>query len=65
MPTNVEKIRKAMKNEDVPVYVICRRGNQSVTGTKILLKEGFKNVANIDGGILAWAAEVDTSFPTY
>ena len=40
--------------KDAPVYVICRSGNRSVTASKTLLELGFKDVRNVEGGILAW-----------
>lgn len=40
--------------KDRPVYVICRSGNRSRTGSEILLKLGYTEVYNVDGGIQAW-----------
>ena len=51
---------------DSPVYVICRSGNRSQTGSDILVGLGFAEVYNIDGGITAWLAAglpVDTYQP--
>ena len=39
---------------DQPVYVICRSGNRSQTGSDILVGLGFSEVYNVDGGITAW-----------
>ena len=39
---------------DQPVYVICRSGNRSQTGSDILVGLGFTQVYNVDGGITAW-----------
>jgi rhodanese-related sulfurtransferase len=39
---------------DAPVYVICRSGNRSQTGSDILVGLGFSEVYNVDGGITAW-----------
>jgi rhodanese-related sulfurtransferase len=36
------------------LYVICRSGNRSKQASEILLKAGFKDVRNVEGGILAW-----------
>ena len=41
---------------DSPVYVICRSGNRSQTGSDILVGLGFSEVYNVDGGITAWLA---------
>ena len=45
---------------DQPVYVICRTGNRSQTGSDILVGLGFTEVYNVDGGITAW---VDAGLP--
>jgi len=39
---------------DGPVYVICRSGNRSRTGSDILVGLGFSEVYNVDGGFIAW-----------
>ena len=39
---------------DRPVYVICRSGNRSQTGSGILVGLGFTEVYNVDGGVTAW-----------
>jgi rhodanese-related sulfurtransferase len=41
---------------DEPVYVICRTGNRSQTGSDILVGMGYAEVYNVDGGITAWMA---------
>jgi rhodanese-related sulfurtransferase len=38
----------------VPVYVICRSGRRSQQASEILIELGFKDVRNVDGGVLAW-----------
>ena len=35
-------------------YLYCRSGNRSVAACKILKKNGFENVHNLGGGIMAW-----------
>ncbi len=40
--------------KDKPLYVICRSGNRSMTASEILEKAGFKDIRNVQGGILAW-----------
>jgi rhodanese-related sulfurtransferase len=42
--------------KDAPLYVICRSGNRSKQASDILIKAGFKDVRNVEGGILAWQA---------
>jgi rhodanese-related sulfurtransferase len=40
--------------KDKSIYVICNSGNRSRTASEILIKDGYKKVYNIDGGIQAW-----------
>ncbi len=42
--------------EDKPVYVICRSGNRSRAGADILIKLGYSEVYNVDGGVKAWTS---------
>ena len=41
---------------DKQVIVTCRSGNRSGQVTQFLLEQGFDNVHNMEGGILAWQA---------
>ncbi|HUH13925.1 MAG TPA: molybdopterin-synthase adenylyltransferase MoeB [Longimicrobiales bacterium] len=49
--------------EDIVVY--CRSGARSDRVALELLRAGYPRVANLEGGILAWAREVDPSLPGY
>jgi sulfur dioxygenase len=42
---------------DRPVVAVCRAGGRSVQATVILQQAGFKEVANLTGGMLRWRAE--------
>jgi rhodanese-related sulfurtransferase len=46
------------------VFVLCRRGVDSVAATRILRHQGVR-AFNVTGGLQAWAAEVDPAFPVY
>jgi adenylyltransferase and sulfurtransferase len=51
-----------------PVYCICRRGIASAMATNMILQEYAPNVVsiyNIAGGLDAWRAQIDESFPQY
>ncbi len=43
----------------------CRSGVRSAKAVNFLQQSGFKKVANLAGGILAWADRVDPSMPKY
>jgi sulfur-carrier protein adenylyltransferase/sulfurtransferase len=52
-----------MKNE--PVVVYCRSGARSGRAVAFLQEEGFRDIRNLKGGILAWSREIDPSIPQY
>ncbi|HEV8513577.1 MAG TPA: rhodanese-like domain-containing protein [Cyclobacteriaceae bacterium] len=61
IPHNVDKISK-----DKQVVIHCRSGARSGNMVQWLEKnQGFTNLYNLKGGILAWAKEIDPSMPTY
>ena len=44
------------------VYVVhCRSGKRSASAVNIMTSYGFSDVSNLVGGILSWAAEIDSS----
>lgn len=45
--------------------VLCRSGRRSLEVARYLEQNGFKSVANLTGGILAWSRELDPSIPEY
>ena len=40
-----------------PVVAVCRAGGRSAQATVILQQAGFRDVANLAGGMLRWRAE--------
>lgn len=48
------KIQKLDKDE--AVYVYCAAGVRSTKAAKILEKNGFKEIYNLDGGVRSWTA---------
>lgn len=52
------KIKELDKSQ--AVYVYCAAGRRSTKAAKILEKNGFKEIYNLDGGVRAWTA---ASFP--
>ena len=49
--------RAAELSHDRPIVAVCRAGGRSAQATIILQQNGFKNVANLTGGMLRWRAE--------
>ena len=60
-------IRKGGGSSVLPIYCICRRGVFSSEAVQILQKRRMEGVRflNIDGGLTAWSAQVDATFPVY
>lgn len=53
-------------SKDVPIYVVCRFGNDSQIATKTIRETfGFNNVKDIIGGLNKWSDEIDENFPKY
>ena len=48
-----------------PVVVMCRSGKRSAAAIMQLEQQGFTNLYNLKGGILAWAAEIDPDLSVY
>ncbi len=48
-----------------PVACLCHHGGRSMQVASFLLGRGFTRVANVAGGIHAWADEVDPTIPRY
>lgn len=52
--------------KDKPVVVMCRSGRRSAAAIMQLEQQfGFTNLANLQGGILAWAEDIDPSIEVY
>lgn len=56
---------ESVKNKENPVYVICHHGNRSKQVTMWLESQGYENVFNVQGGIDAFANQVDNSVGVY
>lgn len=57
---------EAAKLDPAETYVIyCRSGRRSQTAAEYLASQGFGNVSNLEGGILAWGREVDSTIIAY
>lgn len=48
--------------KDKEVIMICRSGGRSGQACSILRNQGFSNVRNLTGGMLAWKTYIDPTF---
>ncbi|TDS14916.1 rhodanese-like domain-containing protein [Sphingobacterium paludis] len=52
-------------DKDKPVIIQCRSGKRSAQAVMVLEQQGFDNLANLKGGILAWKEEIDPEMDVY
>ena len=50
---------------DHPIACLCHHGIRSMQVANYLAHHGFTNVVNLQGGIQAWAQQLDTSIAQY
>jgi molybdopterin/thiamine biosynthesis adenylyltransferase/rhodanese-related sulfurtransferase len=51
--------------QDKEIVLHCKSGVRSAEALAALKQAGFTNSVHVQGGVLAWAAQVDPSLPTY
>ena len=47
------------------IVLLCKLGPRSAAALRQLQKAGFSKLANLEGGLDAWAQKIDPSFPRY
>jgi rhodanese-related sulfurtransferase len=60
-----ERVAEIAEWKDKTVVCQCRSGMRSQSVQAFLLQQGFNNVYNLTGGILAWGEQVDSSITPY
>jgi monothiol glutaredoxin len=56
----VEKLPK-----DTAIALFCHHGSRSQAAAEFLLRQGFRTLYNLTGGIDAWSRDVDAKIPRY
>ena len=51
--------------QEAEIVLLCHTGERSAQATMFLRQQGFKQVANLRGGIDAWSVQVDPNVPRY
>ena len=60
IPREVDNLERAQ-----PMVVICHHGVRSLQVIAFLQRAGFDKLHNLQGGIDAWAREIDPKIPVY
>lgn len=59
---NIPLSQIAKKAHEIPkdknIYLYCRSGMRSQQAARVLNKQGFSNVAQLQGGIMAWRGQI-------
>ena len=45
-----------LPDKEAPIVLYCRSGSMSTSAAKVLAREGYNNVMELDGGFIAWDA---------
>jgi rhodanese-related sulfurtransferase len=56
---------KSSYSADQPIACLCHHGVRSQQVANYLASQGFTDVVNLQGGIAAWAQQIDNSIPQY
>jgi rhodanese-related sulfurtransferase len=65
IPMDEVPARLSELSRDREIVVYCHSGGRSAMVAGFLEQQGFSHVANLSGGIDAWAREVDRKVPRY
>lgn len=65
IPMNEIQSRHTELPRDKDILVYCRSGGRSMNVCGFLESQGFVNVYNVSGGILAWADQIDPRVQKY
>lgn len=58
-------LEKDKISHEKPVVIHCRSGKRSAQAITLLEREGFDNLFNLQGGILAWRDTFDPDMQVY
>ena len=65
IPIGEIAMRHAELEGQADIAVICRIGHRSARVVEYLRGLGYQHVENVEGGINAWAEEIDPTMSTY
>ena len=66
IPMNLIPLRQnELPDDDLPIVIYCHHGIRSLHTAMYLEDAGFENLYNLQGGIDAWAMQVDSKMMRY
>jgi adenylyltransferase/sulfurtransferase len=65
LPLSTLARRFSELDPDQSYYLHCKVGGRSMHALHFLREQGFKHLKSVQGGILAWADQIDPSVPKY
>jgi sulfur-carrier protein adenylyltransferase/sulfurtransferase len=63
LPELAQRVGELSKTQEMVVH--CKSGMRSAKAIAFLRQQGFQKLANLKGGILAWADKIDPTMPKY
>lgn len=64
IPARIAELKQT-HGTDHPIACLCHHGMRSMQVANYLAQNGFTAVVNLQGGIAAWAQQLDTTVPQY
>lgn len=65
IPLHLLTIRFHELDRDAEIILTCHHGGRSMQAAQFLVNQGYRRVANLMGGIDAWAAHIDPNMARY
>ena len=65
IPLSLFEANIAQLSKDKPLVIYCKSGARSATACHMLHIAGFKEVRNLEGGILSWINTIDDRLMKY
>ena len=65
IPMNLIPLRSNELPDGLPIVVYCHHGIRSLHTAMYLADAGFETLYNLEGGIDAWAAQIDENMARY
>lgn len=59
------RLPEAAPDKDADIVVMCRSGSRSAHVVAWMQQQGYTNVHNLAGGIIAWSRNIDPDMPVY